>query len=227
MRRIQWSALFCFVIFLFSCQQEVDPDLITDPTNPTNPVNSAESYHPLSANSFWKFRDSATNTISTLKAINVTKSINGRTYTAILNMYGAQIDTVWAASPKPNYYYNMKGFSPNTGAPFDLLFHYLNDTAAVGTSWDYNAGHGNGFTALMTTTIMAKNMTMTIAGKTYTNVIHTRLDLSYDLMGMVTDFGFYDYYISKGVGIVRIRGELDAFGFVNVSCSDLVDHDIQ
>ncbi len=227
MRRIQLAAFICLSIFFISCQQEVDPDLITDPTNPGNPVNNSESYHPLSTNSFWKFRDSASGTISTMKAINVTKNINGRTHTAILTMSGSQTDTVWAASPKPNYYYNMKGFSPNTGAPFDLLFHYLNDTASVGSSWNYNAGHGNGFAALMTTTVMEKNMTITIAGKTYTNVIHTRLNLSYDLMGVVTDVGFYDYYTSKGIGIVRIRGELGYFGFINISSSDLVDHNIE
>jgi hypothetical protein len=215
-------ALFMSVI-LVSCQQEVDPDLITTPNNPNN-GNTADSYQPLTAGSFWKYKDSASGGLSTLTATSVSKIINGRTFTGVLAANAASTDSVWMASPKPDYFYQVKGFSPNTGAPYNLLFHYLNDTAAVGYEWEYPAGQGNGFAATIHTTIEEKGLTVTIAGKTYTNVIHTSMELSYDITGMV---GVYDFYVAKGVGIIRIRFEMDTFGFTTTTCSDLIDYHIQ
>ena len=221
MNKMRLAAVALLALLFVSCQQEVDPDLIT---NTGNNGNTADSYQPLTVSSFWKYKDSASGAFSTMTVTTANKSIDGRTYAGVLaTNTGGQSDSVWMASPKPNYYYLAKGFSPNTGAPYDLLFHYLNDTAAVGYNWNYAAGHGNGFAADVTTTIVEKGLTVTIAGKTYTNVIHTNLELAYDITGPI---GFYDFYIAKGVGIIRIRAELDTFGFIYTSCSDLVDYDI-
>lgn len=222
MRKMRLAAGFFFSVFLLGCQQEVDPDLIT---NTGNNGNTAGSYQPLTVNSWWKFRDSASGAFSTLKVTTTSKVINGRTFAGVLGTNtSGQSDSIWMASPKPDYFYLGKGVSPNTGAPYDLLFHFLNDTAAAGYSWEYAAGHGNGFAATVRTTIVEKGLTVTIAGKTYNDVIHTNLELAYDITGTV---GYYDFYIAKGVGIIRIRFELDFFGFITTSCSDLVEYDIE
>ncbi|HEX6914374.1 MAG TPA: hypothetical protein VF145_03995, partial [Chitinophagaceae bacterium] len=140
---------------------------------------------------------------------------------------GSNPDTGWAASPVPNYYMAAKGNSPNSGAPYDILFHFLNDTASVGYNWQYVAGQGNGFTAHIKTTIIEKGITMTVAGKSYSNVIHTRLELIYDVFGTMTPSGSYDYFIAKGVGIIKIRSDIGMFGMTFQACSDLVDYSIK
>jgi len=223
-------------MFFFSCQKEISSETLTPDGGSGNGGNGGNgggggttqnSYHPLTNGSWWKYKDSTNVTISTNTVVNATKVFNNITYTGIVAGNGTQSDTAWAASPQPNYYLTTKGLSPNTGAPYDITFHYLNDTASVGYNWQYNAGQGNGFTALMKTTILGKNITMTVAGKTYNNVIHTNQILSYDIFGTVMDFASYDYFIAKGVGIIKVRAELGGFGFSMKTCSDLIDYQIR
>jgi hypothetical protein len=222
----------CSSIFFLSCQKEVD---FTDPSQGNNggsggnggSGSTADSYYPLTKDSWWKYKDSLSGTVTDGKAINRTKTINGIVYTAIVPVTAPATDTSWFAAPRPNYYISQKGVSPS-GNAFDITFHYLNDTASVGYNWQYNAGQGNGFIAYIKTTIMEKNISITVAGKNYTNVIHTRLDLSYDVLGTLMDFGSYDYYIAKGIGIVKIRTELTMFGMPLLQTSaDLLDYQIK
>ena len=224
----------CSSIFFFSCQKEID---FTDPSQGNNggtgsggnggTGSASDSYYPLTKDSWWKYKDSLTGTVTDGKAISRTKTINGIVYTAIVPVTAPATDTAWFAAPRPNYYITQKGVSPS-GNSFDITFHYLNDTASVGYNWQYNAGQGNGFTAFIKTTIMEKNINMTVAGKNYTNVIHTRLVLSYDVLGTITDFGVYDYYTAKGIGIIKIGTELSMFGMIMLQTSaDLLDYSIK
>jgi hypothetical protein len=218
--------LSLFVV-LPGCQKETSVEngnnIIPNP-NP-NPGSNSNSYHPLTSGSFWKYKDSTTGGFTTMTALNLTQTINNRLYTAIKTTNGAQLDTVYAAVVGPDYFYYFNLSSPG-GAPIDLLYHYLNDTASVGYEWEYNAGTGNGFTAIVNTSIIEKGITVTINGQTYQNVIHSRMELNYDIMGMILPFGTYDYYVARGVGIVRIRAVADQFGTYITTCSDLVDYHI-
>lgn len=151
-----WVALAVFS--LVGCQKEVD-----NPLSPTtnNPSNTA-SYQPLSANSYWKYKDSLSGSISQATMLNKTRLINNRKYTAALNTMSQQSDTSWMAVEGPNYYSFADVVSPNSGAPATLLFHFLNDTASVGYSWQYNAGHGNNTPAIIKTTIMERGISHTV-----------------------------------------------------------------
>lgn len=226
------ALLLATSLFLFSCQKEIEP---LDPLQSNNgnsgssggSAASANSYFPLTAGSWWKYKDSLTGTTSVGTVTSRTKSINNILYTALVSVMGTQSDTSWAASPQPNYYMTAKGVSPSGGS-YDILFHYLNDTASVGYHWEYNAGNGNGFTALIKTTIIAKNLTMTVAGKTYNNVIQTRLDLTYDVLGSPMDFGYYTYFIAKGVGVIKVRSDLSMMGIpILQTSSDLIEYSIK
>lgn len=68
---------------------------------------------------------------------------------------------------------------------------------------------------------------MTVQGKTYNNVIHTRLVLTYDVYGSTLDAMAYDYFTAKGIGIIKVRSEgltlLSGFS----ACSDLIDYSIK
>jgi hypothetical protein len=231
MRRLILTCFTIASVLLFSCQQEIDPNILSNPpsgggTGGGTTGNTANSYHPLTAGSYWKYKDSATSAITTMTATNHTVTKNNILYTIITATNTSQTDTILAASPKPNYYYNVSGASPNTGAPFDLVMNYLNDTASVGYQWQYTAGQGNGFTAYFHCSIVEKNITVNIGGHSYSNVIHTHMLLSYDIFGMPMDYVNYDYYIARGIGILRIRSNLSALGSSFETCSDITDYHI-
>jgi len=224
MRFITCALMGMLSIALFSCQKELDPNIITDPVgNGGNGGNG--SYQPLTPGSWWKYKDSATGNTYTNTIINTTKTINNTVFRGVVSTL-TQSDTGYQAAPSPNYFLTQKGISPQ-GAPFDFLFHYLNDTASVGYNWSYVAGTGNGFTAYHKTTIVERGITVTIAGKTYNNVIHTKLDWSYDIMGTIFDLSDYDFYIAKNVGVIRIRTVINGFGTFIQDCKDLVEYHIQ
>jgi hypothetical protein len=224
--------------FLVSCQKEIDPSTLSGsgaaaPGNGPGTGGSGTetgsngAYFPISSGTWWKYKDTASNGLSTETVVNRTKTINNIVYTAMLGENGVQKDTGWAAAPQPNYYLSEKGVSPNTGAAYDLTFHYLNDTASVGYTWRYAAGQGNGFTSYIQTTIIERNITMVVSGKSFSNVIHTRLDLSYNILGSVMDFMTYDYFVAKGVGIIKVRSEGQNLLAGFKACSDLVDYSIK
>lgn len=236
MRKIVY--LLPFVAFvLFSCQKEIDPGVLGTTTGGGTTGGSggtggtggtSASYHPTTLGSNWKYQDSASGAFSTEKIISRTAVYGGITYTGMQAVNTSLTDTIYVASPQPEYYYHEAGTSPNTGASVDLLFRYLNDTASVGYTWNYTAGQGNGFTAYFKGTIMERNLTVTIGSKTFTNVIHTNMILTYDLgSGFTLDAASYDFYVAKGVGIIRVRTFSGAFGFGTTICNNLVDYHIQ
>lgn len=220
---------------IISCQKELDPysPQTTDSTGvpvDTSLVDTSTSgaYHPVTVGSFWTYKDSASGAESTNSIGDSSKVINNILFRQYLSTGNAQSVAGWIASPGPGYYLVAQGTSPNTGAPFDLTFYFLNDTASVGYSWDYTAGSGNGFTAYTTTTIVAKGLTMTVEGKTYTDVTQTHLDISYNILGQLLNYGGYDYFMAKGVGFIKIRAKLSLDGTSAVqTCSNLIDYEIK
>jgi hypothetical protein len=57
---------------------------------------------------------------------------------------------------------------------------------------------------------MERDLTMTVQGRSYKNVIHTRVNLQYEIFGVTTmSYMFYDYYVAKGIGIIKIVSEGD------------------
>lgn len=212
-------------IILIGCQKEVD--LEPGPQTGGNGQGNSNtgSYHPTTAGSWWKYKDSTSGTISTSTIVNRTKTINNILYSGMTSELAS--DTAWVSSAQPNYYIYGKGVSPNTGASYDILFHYLNDTASVGYNWQYMAGQGNGFIAYMHTTIIERNINMAVAGKSYSNVIHTRVVWTYDVFGSLMDAMVYDYFIAKGVGIIKVRSEGLTLLAGFRACSDLVDYRIK
>lgn len=228
MKKIDLALFILFAsLFLISCQKEVSTELGTQTGGSGVGSGNKTSYNPTTTGSWWKYKDTASGIISTDTMLKRTNTINGIVYTAMIGQNAMLKDTAWVASPQPNYYMYEKGVSPNTGASYDMLFHYLNDTAAVGSYWQYTAGQGNGFTALIQTTIVERNISMTVAGKSYSNVIHTRLVLTYDVYGSSLDAMAYDYFTAKGIGIIKVRSEgltlLSGFK----ACSDLIDYSIK
>lgn len=226
MKNLVSISLFFFAsMFLISCQKELSSELGPQTGGTNTGTSDKTSYYPTTTGSWWKYKDTASGSASTSTIINRTKLVNSITYKAMTS--DVSTDTGWIASPQPNYYLYVKGVSPNTGASYDMLFHYLNDTASTGSTWQYTAGQGNGFTADIQTTIVERNIAMTVAGKSYNNVIHTRLVLTYDVFGTSLDAMMYDYFTAKGVGVIKVRSEGLSLLSGFKACSDLVDYSIK
>lgn len=224
MRKIVLHLCAALAVFgLVSCQKEVDNILAPTPVN----LAPSANYQPLTANSYWKYKDSLTGMVTQSTMLNTTKLINNRLYHASLPTMGGRTDTSWLAVDGPNYFAYADATAMSTGAPVKLLFHYLNDTASVGYNWHYDAGHVNGFPASVKTTLMERGITHTVEGKTYKDVIRTRLELHYDIMGTVMKVATYDYYVAKGVGIVRIRTFIDGAGMNFTSSGNLLEYQVK
>jgi hypothetical protein len=114
----------------------------------------------------------------------------------------------------------------NNGTVTTIEFIHLNDTASIGYTWTDNMAPVNGLAARFIGTIMERNISKTVAGKNFTNVMHTQLNLEYEIpfMGW-TNFAVYDYYVAKGVGIIRIETFSAIAGVTTVS--DLIDYSIK
>lgn len=84
MRKTNLVLFFVLASFiLISCQKEVssEPGLQNGGSGQGN--GSATSYYPTTAGSWWKFKDSASGSISTSTIVNRTKTINNILYSGI------------------------------------------------------------------------------------------------------------------------------------------------
>ena len=223
-------ALILFSLFISGCQKEISGDI--DSNTATNPPASSDVYLPVSKDSYWKYQ--VTNpggsiTTGTLTSTGQQQTFNGIAYNVFANSPStAGFENTYMAVKDHKYYSMTKGVSPNTGAPFDLTFLYLNDTASVGYQWNYDAGQGNGFAAKTPGSIVEKNINITVLGKQYTGVIHSRFNLQYVLPGVgTTDYGSYDYYVAKNIGIVKIVFNTSPlFGSIQ-SVTELMEYSIK
>ena len=213
------NLLYCFVIASLAtgCSKEISVE--TNGNGPgTGPGTGGggttpgqDTYMPVSKNSYWKYK--LTGIFpgeTTLTCTGTSRTVNGLSCIVFTSTSTSTPGTAegFFAIKDHNYYTIQKGVSPNTGAAFDINFLYLNDTASVGYNWNYKAGQGNGYTAYLDGTIMEKGITMTVEGKTYKDVIHTEIELQYDIpmVGILT-FATYDYYVAKNVGIIKLDSE--------------------
>lgn len=224
MKHLRLAILLLSVSALFSCQKEIGFD------DPVTGGTGGGSYLPLTAGTYWKYKDTASGALSTQTVTSVTKSISGRTHTAAVITPGGNgsADTVWYAATSPDYFMYVAGNGMSTGAPAAILFHYLKDDQPVGATWTASAGAANGFPATSMSKILEKGISMTVEGHNYTDVIHSSLNLSYNILGQTVSMGDYEYYVAKGVGIIRIISSVTFNGQVIMAQrNDLVEYHIQ
>jgi hypothetical protein len=196
MKRNLLIILAAFVLFYSSCKK--------DSANMTPP--SADSYFPVTAGSTWRYLDftqSGTEDTLTIKMTGVKTTINGKTYynaTSSSTETGTGTDYFYAA----NHIYANRALNSYAGTTVELKL--FNDTASVGNSL-ISSPTDNGLVdsvpSRTVNTIIAKNLTKTVGGKTFTNVVHTEVDFQYDYSeGYSTGF-VYDFYLAKGIGMIE------------------------
>lgn len=165
---------------------------------------AADSFLPVTAGSSWTYfihtKYSSDTVTVKMSANNVT--MNGKKYyTAIANSerFGSSGIYFYEA----NHVYAIYDFNNYANAILELQLY--NDTATINHGWisspTDNGKVGN--TPIRTvSTIVDKNGTKVFSGKTYTNVIHTTVDVQYDLGAGYESTYVYEYYLVKGIGII-------------------------
>ncbi len=243
MKKILFIIIPCLGLFATSCQKgfEITDDGIDTTGNTggtggtgggstTNPPVANTSYQPLTVGSFWKYKDSATGIVSTETVSNISKSYNSLSYTYSSISPSSGADSMFRLANGSNYHFltiASAGTGGGTAATINLF--YLDTTKNVGQTWAANAGTANGFNATSETKVIAKNITLTVEGKTYSNVIHTQVSLSYDLPVVgSTKYTDYDIYSARGIGIIRTRAVIYNMGTVILTTKrDLTDYQIK
>ena len=219
--------LLAVVFVIASCQKEVSFD---DPSNGGGGGGGTtpDTYQPVTKDSYWKYKDSAfTGQVTLMTATGQTQTISGKLYHVIKSETTGQ-------PPATGYFYASKPWyglrmDANNGIATTIEFVHLNDTASVGFTWGNTMPPVNGLNAKVNSTLTERNITKTVAGKSYSNVIHTTLILEYELpiFGW-TPFATYEYYTAKGIGIIRIESDLSFMGQTAVrTVSDLIEYSIK
>lgn len=182
----------------------------------TAAIDTTKGYSPNVTGTYWKYITSGSYADTTTQTVTGTTTINAKLYSVI-----AATSTLSGSGTgyvsNVNHIYTERQTAQ--GAIVEIT--YLKDDAAVGNTWTAPAsdlGTINGIPARIYGTMTAKNLTKTVSGITYVNVVHTAVQLQYNYGGGYTTFGTYDYYITKGVGIIEIDSSAGGFGTtVNVS----------
>ena len=180
------------------------------------------TYQPLETPSFWIYQDSATSIKDTLTATDSLMTINTKLYTIFHDSSAVQSADEYFNISSHNYY--LYGSFGNGLADIEIL--YLNDTASPGYNWQASAGSINGFPAQVQGQIIDTGLTVTIGANTFTNVIHSEVDIEYNVgSGFQTPYAIYDYYVAKGVGIIKVVSDFPSVPFT--ATSFLVSYKIQ
>lgn len=157
----------------------------------------ATDYSPLTANSTWTYQISTGGTY-TLTSTNRDTTISGKTFHVFTNSNGG--NNYMGKSGNDYYRFGiLPGIAPNG---FDET--YLKDNVDVNGTWTItqNAtapGIPTPIPVKLTYTIAEKGVQKVVNGKTFTNVIHVKLNIS----ALEIQGGNGDFYYSAGVGLIE------------------------
>lgn len=188
---------------------------------------SANTYMPTSTGTSWTYITSGLTAPETMEAhiTGVITPINGADYFELKSSTPGKENIVQYYYVKDHVY---KTQATSLQAAITVEFYYLNDNLPVGGEWTSTptpTGSINGVPARTLGKILEKDISKTVLGKTYTNVIHTQVIIQYNygLGNGFEDSGTYDYYLAKGIGLV----ELDANVFGVTASTKLSSYTIK
>jgi hypothetical protein len=213
------AAFFCLA-FLCSCQKDDNNTPITDST-------AGEGYIPLTAGTYWVYKDSATDILDTATVLSDKVMQNNISFTKVQLVSSSDTSYTYYAIQDHNYYLNDEIDS------IRFTIRALIDTANVGASWVDNININIGNTPVQaqgTGTIIEKLNTFTVQGQAFSDIIHTQYTMSVNVFGTNVNIATYDFYFAKGKGIIKIKAHITAtvFGGGNTtSTQDLVNYSIK
>ncbi|WP_147238751.1 hypothetical protein [Mucilaginibacter hurinus] len=204
-------------LFLGACKKDKD-----------NKPGGGDTYQPFTKNSVWKYRntikvlgntitDTTTNTMT-----DTVKTFNGKKFYVVTSADNSDTSSTYIGLNN-----NVYSTYIEAGDEGVLEIAYLNDTKAVGESWETTATmeiEGEEVEAKIKTTIVEKGISKTILDKAYNNVIHTKVELQVKLGENFQTLSTSEYFVAKNVGII---GNYVKQGGVEVSKSELFNYTIK
>jgi hypothetical protein len=167
---------------------------------------SSDSYFPVTSGSSWSYNDVVNGgTVNTLivSMTGASSVINNKTYFTASSVSSVNGSTT-------GYYYSANHSfairATNAAAAVTIELQLGNDSLAVGSTWTTTPtdnGTVSSFPAKTINTIKEKGITKVVNGKTFTDVIHTQVDLQYNFGGGFQSTAVYDFYLAKGVGMIE------------------------
>lgn len=210
MRRFYLPVLL-LVFISGSCRLDppVYPEALLAAQNPGN------SFQPSAKGSVWVYEidygsHKAENTFT---SAGITKTIGTKTYdvyTGVSN--GMAISDVFYSNKTGLYVKRQK----LEGYTDYVDFYYLKEDASIGETWTYpvnETGTLDGLPARSLSRLIEKNVDIEVAGKKYTSVFHTQIELQAKLDEEYITFAIFDFYVAKGVGIVQTNTSIFGFEF--------------
>ena|SRR5687767_9946202 len=175
-------------------------------------------YLPLTVGTNWTYVSNGT----TLKLTVTNKDTVAltRTYKVLSNSNGAN---QYQAKSGNEYYRfaTFQGFLPNGVEEL-----YLKADQGVNATWQFNVAVQFGGVTIPVTakyTITEKGISKTVQGKSYTDVVHVRQDLTSPL----GNNGGGDFYYAKGVGMISSTIALSAPGSTTNNTTELTAYEIK
>lgn len=211
--------LFFFAIVTFFVQGcKKDPPLYVIPSN-------ASPYYPIGKGSVWKYVLEFPENLPDTSAHVLTGDssfIKGKVYRTALSiskLYGTTYDYVHNS----NHIIISRTTLTVLGSTVNMQI--LNDTLQVGGTWSIpttDNGTIDGVPTRLNGIIIERDISKTVNGVAFPNVIHTRVDLQYDRGAGFTTETVYDFFIAKDVGLILTEAVTDG----QLSTSRLIDYTI-
>ena len=224
------NLLSIFVIFasltFVSCENEpLDSTLLnnTDTSNPGggntgggggNPTPSND-YWPTAINNSWTLQQNGTN-LAPMKIVS-TQTINGNSYYKFATQSGnGATNNNFLRKSSGSYFLRTSDTSLNisglTGTQTGFEFIVLKDNLAVNGTWSGTYDQTTTYTGIpaitqttdYTGTILAKDVTETVNGVTYNNVIKLNIHQETTSTGSLSIVNT-EYWFAKNVGIIRSK----------------------
>lgn len=224
MKKITY-ALFAFMIAatsLTSCDNEsIDSAIdLSNPEIPGGGGTSSGDYWPTAVNNQWTYTQNGT-AQPPMKMI-ATEVFNNKTYYKFAPITGSGTGTTASATTwlnKNNGSYTLKTGDLDIGVPgmsaTQTGFEYviLKDNIEVDQTWTGTYSQTTtyaGIPPIVQTTnytgkILAKNVTETVDGETYTNVIKMNMNQQTVVQGMSFSIVNTEYWYAKNVGVIKTK----------------------
>jgi hypothetical protein len=204
-KKILLPVIALALISTIGCKKEVSSDRITATDNEQSNAEAATStYLPLTAGTYWVYNNQSGDKVkqSKLTVLNLKKTINFKAYTAVKTVQENNTDTSYYNQTLHNYYlFAGNDATGDKAVGIEILF--LKDDVSVGTSWKIDAGTVQGNVLTCRGKILQKNISITVNGKTYNNVIHSYVEINKRVLLLNITLLKQDYYVAPNIGIIK------------------------
>lgn len=219
-------AVALIVASIAGCSKDVSNNGLTTSTTANDQSDAVvvSTYMPLTVGTWWNYNNQSSAGVtkaSTLSVTNFKKTFNGKLYTGVRTVQEDVQDTTFYNQSGHDYYTYIAGGNTT------MEICFLEDDLAVGKSWNKKAGVVQGETLKCYGKIKEKNITLTVNGKTYKNVIHTHVEVRKQVLLLGITLVEADYYIAQNVGVIKTVSKPTITGNGNTVTTSITNYAIK